>query len=234
MSAAPQQTTHLVVSKEMLTRVFEEWHSEWSSSPDQFMDPEEHMKSDDGAALGAEYVFSALEKAGSKDIQQVFTAIEGLLVRAKVGIIYAAADRQKAGFDYWKPFGAALCEVKSMLSNEYWFSKLCSPYPLSSDAQAACHLLPHHLNDLTFERAMEIARSSFNWVTDDLVADLNTGAAPQFIDSVAKANFAVVNDKHAPAGVDFNDGSALHDAPPVVVDRTIVPTSTPTQEGGAA
>lgn len=158
-------------------------------------------------------------------------AIDALSNRAITGMLIAAGNAKTlpnlVHFDFWKSYLKALQDVRSGSGSTLaGMDETRSGYQPPSHLQAAFTTLAKRAESATFAEVQQILAAQCVQVASEPVANSQIDAGQQLEDGVV----SVVNmhNKHAPAGVNGNDG-ALHGAAPGGLNAATVD-----QAGGAA
>lgn len=153
-------------------------------------------------------------------------AITALRNRAKTGLLFAATVNCHITFDRWYGYLAALRDLESGVGPKLAAKDACcesGTYEPPGIFKAAWPALPEDIEALTLANVRELLAAQGMEIAGDDIADSQINAVQQLKDGEVSAT--ELNDEHASALIDGNNGSCLHAAS---CDQAIV-----SQEGGA-
>ena len=152
--------------------------------------------------------------------------LAALRKRAIVCLLHNAEHNDTAAFMFWSGYAMALRNLERGKGQAMAEKDARSPsgYEPPAHLQAAWAALPEDAEQLTIDQVQQFLTAQGVQLTRDPIAHGHFVGGQQLKGSEVAA--VDLNDEHAPAGVDGNDGSSLHAAS---CKAAIV-----TREGGAA
>jgi hypothetical protein len=155
--------------------------------------------------------------------------VQALSDRAKTGMLIAAEQGRSEGFHFWRGNLAALQSMTTGYGVGFAKSdRLLGGYQAPTDLKAAWAALPERAEKLTMAEVQQILAAQGVQVAAQPVANGDVNAGQQLENSaVATVN---LHDEHAPAVVDFDNSSCVHDGARLDESRIVAQR----QNGGAA
>lgn len=152
--------------------------------------------------------------------------LEALRLRSMTGMLHSAQISHHGRFSFWQGYTKALADALADEGRSMAAKDALSGYEPPTHLKAAWAALPVRLEALAIADVQQLLTAQGVEVAAQRVADFNVQRGKQLED--AEVATVKLDDEHATAVVDGDDGTCLHGGPPekecdpAIVDRSEV------------